>query len=215
MSFSAAEKSLLRLTRAPIIREPFDHIYVRDVFPADFYAEMLANIPDVEAFGDYALPRRRIVDPQTLGPFWTSVWEWMGTTDYILPLISKFSYVRKPEHIGFNIRLVRDDPDYSLSPHTDHPDKFASFLFYLPPNDKMREFGTTLLRHQDPEFTHHGLEWIKDQAEVAKFRPVFTAPFMPNTCFAFPRTSRSFHCVMPSTCGQVRHALLLNLGGSE
>ena len=35
---------------SPVINDPFAHIYVRGVFPDDFYQEMLAKLPDVEKY---------------------------------------------------------------------------------------------------------------------------------------------------------------------
>jgi hypothetical protein len=214
MSSSAAEQSLTRLLRAPLVQTPYRHMYVRNVFPADFYAEMLRNLPDDDAYGSRAYPHRRLLEPATLGGFWADLCAWMGSGEYVAALYNRFSMVRDERfgpldlRVGFDIRLVRDDPEYHLSPHTDVPNKFLSFLFYLPSDDRMREFGTTIFQHRDPEFSHDGLSWLKDMDD---FSPVWTAPFMPNTCFAFARTDKSFHGVLSSDCGMVRNALLLNI----
>jgi hypothetical protein len=35
-----------RLANASINLDPFDHFYIKDIFPEDFYQEILSNIPD-------------------------------------------------------------------------------------------------------------------------------------------------------------------------
>jgi hypothetical protein len=202
------------LSRAPIIREPFQHIYVRDVFPKAYYAEMLRNLPSDEQYGEERqYPHRRFLDPINLGGFWSELYEWMGSSPYIDTLYRKFQEVRDERFpgqdlkIGYDIRLSRDDPEYYLSPHTDMPSKFLSFLFYLPGDDRLKDVGTTIFRHKDPDYRHDGVTWLS----FDDFEPVWTAPFMPNTCFAFARTDYSFHGVMPNTLGLVRNALMLNV----
>lgn len=50
MSSSAELQLLYRVGNAPIQVFPFPHIYVRDVFPADFYQRLRAHIPPKNAF---------------------------------------------------------------------------------------------------------------------------------------------------------------------
>ena len=212
----AAQQSLLRLTRAPLVRSPFAHIYVKNVFPTDFYAEIRANLPSDEVFAEgSAYPNRRLVNPKKLGnPFWDDLIRWMTDFGYVNQLCRRFMDVwveRWGEvNIGLsaNVRLVRDEPAYSLSPHTDTPNKFLSFLFYLPENDELRDFGTTIFLPKDRTRTSDGMDWL----EWEGFDPIWTAPFIPNSCFAFGRTDRSFHGVLPHPeATRQRNALLLNI----
>lgn len=203
----------MRLARAPVVLAPYRYCYVRDVFPVAFYHEMLSALPPNEAYGEEEYKSRRILDPQGL-PFWSDLCGWMGAEPYLSKLVRKFGMVRQERfgdqelQIKYNIRLVRDEPTYWLKPHTDIPEKFLSFLFYLPRDDRLRGFGTTIYRHKDPDFVSTDGHW---NGAVANFEPVWTAPFMPNTCFAFARTDKSFHGVMQSDCGHRRDALLLNI----
>ncbi len=205
----------MRLTLAPMRLQPFHHIYVRNVFPAEFYAEMLANLPPDEAYGDEDYPNRRILNPMEYdSPFWREIAIWMASKPYITGVYSRFKDVarerfgEKPLEIGVNVRLVRDEPTYSLSPHTDVPGKFLSFLFYLPRTHELSDFGTTIFRPRDRDLTSDGKAWLS----FDDFEPVWTAPFEPNTCFAFARTDTSFHGVLPhSEATAQRNALLLNV----
>ncbi len=215
-SSAAAEQSFLRLSRAPVALHPWRHIYVRNVFPVDFYAEMLAHLPPDEAYGDEDYPHRRLLDPMKYNdPFWRETAIWMASKPYITGLYDRFKEVSEerfgkgaPLEIGINVRLVRDDPAYNLSPHTDVPGKFLSFLFYLPEDDEMADFGTTIFRPHDADLTSDGKMWL----DFADFDPFWTAPFMPNCCFAFARTDRSFHGVLPHPeVTRQRNTLLLNV----
>lgn len=214
-SFDAAEQSFMRLTRAPLREKPFHHIYVRNVFPAAFYAEMLANLPPDAAYGDEDYPHRRILNPMEYGnPFWRDIAIWMASKPYITGVYNRFKAVAKERfgerelEIGVNVRLVRDEPAYSLSPHTDVPGKFLSFLFYLPENGELSEFGTSIFRPHASGLTSDGKAWLS----FDDFDPVWTAPFAPNSCFAFARTDRSFHGVLPHPeATKQRNALLLNV----
>ena len=55
MSFDAESHVLYRIANAPILRYPFPHFYVADVFPADFYRELRARLPELAAL---QAPRR-------------------------------------------------------------------------------------------------------------------------------------------------------------
>jgi len=44
--------------------------------------------------------------------------------------------------VGCNAMLARDLTNHALGPHTDHPQKLISLLFYLPADDALRHLGT-------------------------------------------------------------------------
>jgi len=111
-----------------------------------------------------------------------------------------------------NLRLVRDFTNYALTPHTDHPSKVISVLFYLPADERWRGFGTSLYIPNDPEFrcaggVRHPREW---------FRHMWAAPFVPNSMLAFFKTDQAFHGVEPvAEAGVVRDLLLYNVYAAD
>lgn len=229
MSSGAKLHVLYKVANAPIQPFPYPHIYVRDVFPEDYYRELRAHLPPAEAYEDLKAmgrvsaryPDGRLVMKLTpervqrlAGPtrnFWAGLAQWLFGEFGALAL-SKFEALLN-QRLG-NSRaarfheealIVQDYTTYSLGPHTDQPHKALSFLFYLPPDDSLAHLGTSMYRPKDPKFTciggpHYGFE---------RFDRVVTMPYLPNTLFAFLKTPGSFHGVEPIREPGIRRDLLL------
>ena len=221
---------LYRIANAPVCAHPFPHIYVRDVFPQDFYRELRAHLPPPEAYGslkamgrvsaDY--PDTRLVFPltpnnvQTLGEpfiaFWTRVAQQFLTGDFQQQMLSHFGRFLeqrwgRPGNLQFQDEalIVQDHSTYALEPHTDTLKKVLSFLFYLPADDSMSRLGTSIYAPKDPSFVcTKGLHY-----PFEGFHLVSTMPYVPNALFAFVRTGNSFHGVEPIAGSGVRRDLLL------
>ena len=221
---------LYRIANAPVFTHPFPHIYVRDVFPQDFYRELRAHLPPPEAYGslkamgrvsaDY--PDTRLVFPltpnnvQTLGEpfigFWTRVAQQFLTGDFQQQMLSHFGRFLeqrwgRPGNLQFQDEalIVQDHSTYALEPHTDTLKKVLSFLFYLPADDSMSLLGTSIYAPKDPSFVcTKGLHY-----PFEGFHLVSTMPYVPNALFAFVRTGKSFHGVEPIAGSGVRRDLLL------
>ena len=219
-----------RIANAPMREFPYPHLYVRDIFPEDFYARLRANLPSeahlrsLRSFGrvtdDY--PDTRLVLPlqrehiARLEPaqrsFWDELVAWMLGGAFGQLMIAKFApYLRDrfeslaTQRFADEALLVRDRTAYSLGPHTDQVHKVLSFLFYLPPDASMAHLGTSLYVPKDPQFTcgggpHHPFD---------RFRRMLTMEYLPNTLFAFMKTPRAFHGVEPIMQSDVRRDLLL------
>lgn len=219
-----------RIANAPMLEFPYPHIYVRDVFPEDFYARLRANLPSeahlrtLSSLGRVpaGLYEERLVMPlvpeQTarLEPaqreFWDEFARWMRGQAFGQLMIAKFAaYLEhrfkdlRTQRFTDEVLIVRDRTRYSLGPHTDAKSKVLSFLFYLPPDASMAPLGTSLYVPKETGFTceggpHYGFE---------RFRRVHTMEYVPNTLFAFMKTPNSFHGVEPITEANVRRDLLL------
>jgi len=230
MSSDVSLAVLYKIANAPINPYPFPHIYVRDVFPADYYQRLRDNLPPRESFktltalkrvtGPY--PESRLVLPLTpenlqglAGPcreFWSETESWMLSGNFGETLLAVFMpYLKKrfgdPSKILFDeeVLVVQDYTTYSLGPHTDNPSKVLSMLFYLPPDDSMAHLGTSIYVPKDRDFQcpggpHHSFE---------KFNRMVTMPYLPNTLFAFLKTSNAFHGVEPISEPSVRRDVLL------
>jgi hypothetical protein len=219
-----------RIANTPMLEFPYPHIYVRDVFPQDFYARLRANLPSGQQFRtlsslgrvpeDYA--DARIVLPLTrehtarLEPeqraFWQELGGWMLGPSFGQLMIAKFAaYLQhrfkdlQGQRFVDEALIVRDRTQYSLGPHTDVANKVLSFLFYLPPDASMAHLGTSLYVPKDPRFTCPG----GPHHEFELFRRVQTMAYLPNTLFAFMKTPDSFHGVEPITQPDVQRDLLL------
>ena len=109
------------------------------------------------------------------------------------------------------IALVKDYTKYQLGAHTDSPNKFLTFLFYLPRDKTIREIGTSLYKPINKDITtsfssHYTMEETKNNFVETK-----KAEFLPNSVLIFPRTNISYHGVSSINIGsQERNLLLLN-----
>lgn len=213
MLSSVAEQVSLRLGRAPVMRKPYPWIYVRDVFPAVFYREMLANLPTDRGYRPTDYPSREFCTPELFDlPFWRDLAQWMVTgladvlTRKFAPEIRERFGARELELVP-DMRLVRDREGYEITPHTDHPNKIVSLLFYLPPDDSQREHGTRVYVPHDKTFTCDGMSrWTFEG-----FHEAWRAPFVPNSCWGFVKTPKAFHGVPAIGHPIQRDVMLFNL----
>lgn len=211
-SSSVAEHVLGAINGAPLTKEPFPFFFARDVFPADFYAAMLRELPGDDEYRASAYDARAMMMQNRLGAFWSPLIEWL-MADFTDALIAKFLVPIKKRFPGDcevmpNMRLVRDTDGYAIKPHTDHPAKVLSLLFYLPPDDALRDYGTALYRPNDPAFRCIG----RGRHSFEDFSEAWRAPFMPNTCLGFFKTDQAFHGVPKiDQPGMVRNMLLHNV----
>jgi hypothetical protein len=176
--------------------EPWPHLQVLNVFPDDFYAAMLDQLPSkeqMEPLGQ-STPTRRLY--------------WLvkdGTAAVgVLPFWNAFCAVLFPQlrlelETKFNVEcgyvgaeLVNDFPTYYIGPHTDAANKLITGLFYLPRTDENAKQGTQLYSgtEADPRGKGH-----KFSDEFKLVKPI---PYVPNTALFFKRTDISFHGVRPT-----------------
>ena len=230
MSSHVSEHVLYRITNEPVRTHPFPHLYVRDVFPQDFYRELRAHLPPADAFrnlkalgrvsADY--PDTRQVFPvtpdnvQALGEPFATFWTWVAqqflTGDFLRSMLLRFAPFlgqRWPSLDGLRFHdealIVRDSSTYALEPHTDTLKKVLSFLFYLPADGERAHLGTAIYTPKDPDFVcATGQHYPFD-----RFHLVTTMPYLPNSLFAFVRTGNSFHGVEPVAEADVQRELLL------
>jgi len=107
-------------------------------------------------------------------------------------------------------QLVKDLTKFSLGAHTDAPDKFLSFLFFLPSNDSLRKIGTTLYDKSQKGLTYDKRHYSNEETKKL-FVPFKSCPFIPNSLLIFLRSNDSFHGVEELNIMQEeRNLLLLN-----
>lgn len=198
-----------KICNAPVHRFPFPHIYVENVFPDDFYARLIANLPPE---GDYSESTARYNGRQFADPASTDIFDRFNTQEWLSIACSPFKHdiqarFQTAPQVHTDLRLIRDHENYAIGPHTDAPWKVLSYLFYLPSDDSLKQHGTSIYLPHDPTFRciggpHHKFD---------RFTRIFTAPFVPNSLLAFFKTDFSFHGVEPITIPCQRDLLLWNL----
>jgi hypothetical protein len=224
---SALEGQLVyNIANTPVRPYPYPHLYVPQVFPADYYADLQANIPDPDVMLPIEQARpvrgykeRFVLDLNQHGDrltadqnaFWQGAQALLTRGGFRDALLKKFAgelrkrFESEPVRLTQETLLVEDITRYALGPHTDTPAKVITVLFYLPRDESQAHLGTSIYMPKDPARRcpggpHHGYE---------EFDRVATMPFLPNSMFAFVKTDNSFHGVEPVTDPDVRRWLLL------
>jgi hypothetical protein len=231
MSSVETELQVLYKIGNAVVREyPYPHIYVPDIFPADFYAEMRRNLPPQSAMKNlgelgrvtgHGYPARGVLplSPEHLAPldearraFWQGVQQWLLGRRFGDTMIGKFApYLAqrlgdlRAVRFWTEALIIRDSTTYALGPHTDTPSKALSFLFYLPQDASKAHLGTSIYMPRDAAFVCEG----GPHYEFDKFDRMLTMPYVPNALFAFMKTQNSFHGVEPILETEVQRDLLL------
>lgn len=228
MSSSAELHAVYKIANTPINRFPYPHFYIPEIFPADFYAQMQATLPDpgamrpIEEVRPVRGYKERFVMgmeddsigklPEEKQAFWRDLRAWLTGGEFASFVLNKFSpYVeerfkdRPDVRFHDEVMLVQDITRYSLGPHSDSPRKVVTFLFYLPKDVSQSHLGTSIYMPKDPRFRCMG----GPHYDRANFQRMWTAPFMPNSLFAFFKTDNSFHGVEPVEDPDCRRWLML------
>ena len=226
MSSSVELDVLYRVGNTPMRTYPFPHVYVPEVFPAEYYAALQRNLPapeqmkPLESRGTRGYPERSVLEltgerpdgmPETQFAFWRDLWTWMLSGRFGHLILQKFAPVVEPRlrdpglMVVDEALLVHDRTRYALGPHTDAPHKLVSVLFYLPADERLARHGTSIYVPKEAGFTCPGTA----HHPFAKFDRMATMPFVPNSLFAFAKTDNSFHGVEPFDVPDAARWLLL------
>jgi hypothetical protein len=216
MKFDIEQHVNYALLNADIAKWPFPHFYVTNVFPKEYYEGIQAflcsmrseDYSDTTNAGTGRYGNRAFAHDSVISGL-----EFMKSKDFLRTVLTIFESEVKEAFpdgkiaVNRDIRLIRDSKEYKIGPHTDAKWKLVSLLFYLPPNDEYRDFGTSLFVPKDRDFVCEGGPHYPFEG----FHKVVTAPFMPNTCLGFWKTNRSFHGVEPILIDIQRNVLLYNI----
>jgi FkbM family methyltransferase len=224
----------IRLTS--IKTDPFPVSIVDNVFPEDYYQEILNNFPLPEQLiplsstgrtigGSYE--KRHIVLFNKLGfsrpsqkqlDFWSEFAAWLyhpefisSSIDYLEPYVrprleALYTETQSSVLLSSDALIVSDQTSYAIGPHTDAPHRLISFLFYLPSDDSLRHLGTSLYKPKCKGMSCAGLKHHSHDG----FERVATIDYIPNRLVLFPKTDSSFHGVEPIRDGSPERNLLIN-----
>jgi len=208
---NAASTLAYNLRNTTVRKYPFPHFFAEDVFPYDFYDELLTSLPPAS---DYSTGKSNYNGRLFADPSEAQELEFMKTHAFMVHVLNLFStwhssrYASNPAPEFFtDLRFIRDGKGYKIGPHTDAPWKVVSLLFYLPKDYSLQELGTSIYVSKDPTFLCNG----GPHYPFEQFERVFTAPFQPNSCTGFYKTANSFHGVEPITIPCTRDVLLYNI----
>lgn len=202
-----------RVNNTVMETEPFKYLYVENVFPMDVYEEIIKNLPEGEYMeiektrGTRGYPKRFTAIPES--PFWLNLNRQLkkaGILDRCL--LNRFGIGYSEKYL-IDLLLIRDEPGYSIPPHTDSLNKVITVLFYLPKDEGLIDEGTSLFTPKTKYFVcDTGKHYSFDDFDKVK-----TVMFKPNSMLAFARTNDSFHGVEPTK--SVRDVLLYNINKTK
>lgn len=187
---------------------PFPYFFARNVFPAEFYEKMMGTLALKRDYHAEKFANRKFADDIGLPGL-----EFMKTKEFFDAMLHLFNVQLQQKYGGrqvqfySDLRLIRDQQHYKIGPHTDAPWKVLSLLFYLPPDEKHYEYGTSFYVPHDRTFTCAGGPHYPFEG----FQKVATMPFIPNSCLGFWKTDKSFHGVEPIPVQFQRDVLLYNI----
>jgi biotin operon repressor len=202
---------------APTLSEPFTHCVVDEVFPAEFYEDLLDYWPDPEVFLEIAAtgrvkpgayPERGVIDlaassipisEEGVRKFWIGVYESGFRSGAVIDAaLRKFraeighrSNELRGRGVTVDTLLVSDRTNYRIGPHTDNPAKLLTLLFYLADDSAFGRFGTSLYVPLDAQFRCRG----GPHYDFASFRRAKVVEYLPNRLLLFPKSDRCFHGV--------------------
>jgi hypothetical protein len=237
--FSAvAEHVLRRVAATPIRREPFEHLYVEEVFPADIYAEMQRlRIADA----DYQpLNKTKRVSPMysasrlcffprdvttRLGDaerqeFWGGLFGALRRQSFRQGWFSAFgdTIKRQIQTLGLHVPGAKA----TVTPEVLLMRDLAAYA--LGPHTDSPSKLVSVLFYLAPDESAPELGTSLYRPKQAGFlcpggphHPregfdlVTTLPYRPNTLLAFPKSERCFHGVEPVAAGRQRDLLLYDI----
>lgn len=218
MVSAAVEKFFFdRIGDADLVTSPFPHFYVENIFPADFYQELLESLPPDDRYTRQRPPYEARLNLTLtaasvagLGLFWTVFEDWINSQRLLDKMSAKFSGALGSVHqfrknlieksqrngrvrISARTVLARDYAHFALGPHTDSAKKFVTAIFYLSRDNRLEQFGTSIYAPKQPGY----VEWTSIHHPHADFNLLRTFPNRPNSLFVFMKTENSFHGVEP------------------
>ena len=207
---------------------PSPHFYCQNVFEADFFDAIRSALPNSEHYGSMAgrtanpRAKSRQVQPISVDKldhlpaqqreFWVEMAKFFRSEEFTVIALSAYSPFlasHRPDvlsHTQFDIRfeLLRDTTSYGIGPHSDHPNKVMTLLFYLSAGEVTESLGTSFYEPKQSGFECPSGRHYPAEA----FRRLKTYPYAPNTALSFLRTNSSFHGVETITDYQVERNIL-------
>lgn len=219
LSSSPLAHVVARLRTSEVVQDPYPHYYLENVFPEDYYRELLKHLPGSAAYQnlfevtDYKLDHFRHRDqrdirhgwtaelPDEIKNFWDDFTGWFLGHELAEAVLDSFAVQLRARYgekkmwpeVAVEPQLIRHRAGYFLGPHSDLYTKVVVLLIYLAPEGGGAHLGTSLYRPKEPGFTCHDSK----HHPFEDFDRVKTAPYKPNTMLAFLRSDISFHGVEP------------------
>ena len=196
-------------------RRPFPWLGMADLVTPEGYAELLANMPELDLFEQKVGYRRRAgqaphdrysleftPDTQVPAP-WRAFIDELCNSGY-REQIARLFRCRRPT---FRFHWHYTPTGCAVSPHCDAKREYGSQLFYFnPEGDWQPEWGGGTLILDDA-----GRLDYNSAPALEEFVSIEEAPFIGNQSTLFQRTDHCWHAVQPITCpeGRLRRVFIV------
>ena len=202
--------SIDKIRSARIIKDPFPHVFIENIYAQRVYSCMLKNMPQEGSEGNgtsllqtqkkprFAIKLRAdndrvLVSSRTKGlpdwKFWVSYTKVLGGSQVAQAWVRIFYSTLKlrgispSTKVGYSLDLNRDLAGYYIAPHTDSVNKLVTTLYYLPLDATNSAVGTTMYKSLN----------TRPGASATKFKAMKQARFLPNSVLAFAPCKSSWH----------------------
>ncbi|ARU57148.1 FkbM family methyltransferase [Oleiphilus messinensis] len=192
--------------------EPYPHFYVENIFPDDYYRQMMAMKPvgdELISINETGRTRGSTYDNRFVmhlesglerlksdekRVFWDEFRKWFCSETLMVSIIRRFEQIILNSGVtDLNVfaeaMFMRDLKGYSIGPHTDSPARLLTMMLYLPEDTDHVHLGTSVYAPKDAAFRCSGSRHHRYEG----FDKFFTAPYKPNSLFGFLKTNNSFH----------------------
>lgn len=193
-----------RIEATAAVHEPFDHIYLEEVFPADLYEQLLQSFPPEEMYeraaerhygngqhvrSMYALSHAGLARlPGVQQEIWRGVAMALTAPEIKQAMFKKLARdlsfrfgvpeEQAPELAGYSRpTLYRETDGFEIPPHPDTRKKVVTMHLYLPADDSQLDLGTALYRRKLLAWPFG--DWRQRFDKVKQFA------FQPNSGYAF------------------------------
>src|SRR5262245_544220 len=201
---------------------PFDHVYLRDIFPPGFYQTLLARLPETRRYREmrhrqairadgrsarrkfYLFPEHVMLLPREQRAFWLPLARHLRSRELQDAFKHRFRgalerrFGKAVERLSFYPvpMLLRDFGGYRIGIHGDSMRKAITVQLYLPSDASQAHLGTLLHEARTGEAAER----------------VFPLQFLPATGYAFPvMRHESWHSVAAtSEADGVRESLMIS-----
>lgn len=203
---------------APLQTDPYPHIVVEDLFPADFYKLLRQAIPPPAFFGDHDLIKQNLRTPIEFGPalsirvlnFLEEALARRAIRPAVIqkfhePLQRHYDAIFGPEFrdranqlpqsvSGGRVMLRR--PGYHLSAHRDPKRSMLTCLLYFASGKDSEDYGTNIYRVLDDREANYTQTYYPEQ-NGSRCELVKRVPFRPNTMLVFLNSTGAHGALIP------------------
>jgi len=206
-------KMIENINNTDVNSEPYQFFTLENIFPFEFYRYIISSLPEFDKWRwsdekNMSEKKRLYFDfsrkeLNSLSVEKKKLWSYFKskllTKHFFYVIAKKFGKeindrllaARDTSRLTMELMIRRDYTGYSLLPHTDHPDRVFTLMFYIPKDESLSEYGTVVYKPLNKDFVCDGLA----RHSTLIFEVAAKTKFLQNTGMCFLKSNKSFHGV--------------------